>query len=944
MELLRHALSRLRGDLRRSLATGFAVLIAVTSFVVLTGTAQTQRLEVTQTLEENFRGAYDILVRPAGSTKPLELDTGQVRSAFLSGVYGGITLDQVEQIRAIGGIEVAAPIAMLGTTYHQVVHEVDITDLLPDAQRFIIRYTSRVQARNGHIDLDDDRGFLYLTKTPFTREHFEEKTPDSTYRGDRLVELVDGVKRNPCFTTAGSAYSEDEPWTNWRVDCASLASGNDYGGERIVKDGRVVLPVWVGVPLQVTAIDPEAEAALLGVDEAVTAGRYLTETDAWSHGVEGDPTSDDPADMMGRPPYAPAVLAGSLDADYQLAFQFELLPDEATAAYLDTPSDQDATGAVTRAAARQSLGDRVVTAPDLYDGFLSQNPPSEGLDHLDGWDQAIRFTQVFQPQEVEFEPGTPLRPVAVEVNPSVRNPQDYPPRTVADTAFREVVVAAGRNGGLSSMSPCADADSCWSGVLLNVVGEFDPHRIQHGAELGSVPLEEYTTARLVPADDASREAIGAGVLRSDLNVSGYSQLPPSILISLNSLPLLDATQLKLPIDEPVSAVRIRVAGVTGMDPTSRERIRLVAERIQQATGLDVDITIGSSQTGQRVELPATALGVPALALDELWSKKGVALAIKDALDTKSLLLFGLILVSSALTVAVSANAAVQARRRELGTLACLGWPPGRLRREVMLELALIGLGAGALGALAAWPLALGLGVDFVPLRAAMAVPIAVLLTMVAGLAATRAAGRIAPIDALRPSVPPSGQRARPVGSAAGLGTRQLLRRPSRLLLGAAAVALAAASITLLASIVIAFQGAVVGTFLGDAVALQVRTPDVIAAGFLTLLGMVAVATILFLGLVEDARSYAALQAVGWRDGSLGTAVATQAALIGLVGGLSGSAVGTGLVAWLIGELNSPTLIVAAVTAGGLVLLAILASLAPAAWLRRLPTARILAEE
>lgn len=108
--------------------------------------------------------------------------------------------------------------------------------------------------------------------------------------------------------------------------------------------------------------------------------------------------------------------------------------------------------------------------------------------------------------------------------------------------------------------------------------------------------------------------------------------------------------------------------------------------------------------------------------------------------------------------------------------------------------------------------------------------------------------------------------------------------------------------------------------------------------------MVAVATILFLGIVEDAASYAALQAVGWRDGRLGTALVSQAVIIGLVGGVAGGALGAGLVAWLVGDLPAATLMVAAAAAVALVLLAILASLVPAAWLRRLPTARILAEE
>ena len=64
MDIWRYALAQLRGGWRRTLASALAVLTAVTSFVLLTGSATTERLVVTDTLNRN-RGAYDILVRAA---------------------------------------------------------------------------------------------------------------------------------------------------------------------------------------------------------------------------------------------------------------------------------------------------------------------------------------------------------------------------------------------------------------------------------------------------------------------------------------------------------------------------------------------------------------------------------------------------------------------------------------------------------------------------------------------------------------------------------------------------------------------------------------------------------------------------------------------------------------------------------------------------------------
>lgn len=257
---------------------------------------------------------------------------------------------------------------------------------------------------------------------------------------------------------------------------------------------------------------------------------------------------------------------------------------------------------------------------------------------------------------------------------------------------------------------------------------------------------------------------------------------------------------------------------------------------------------------------------------------------------------------------------------------------------------LIGTVAGVVGAALAWPLAAALRVDFDVGQAWWTIPVAVALTMLAGAVATRRAGSTRPIDALRPLVRQGKRAGGNVGSAAALGFRMILRRPNRIALGAAAVALATAAVGLLSSILVSFQGAVVGTLLGDAVAVQVRQPDLIAAAVLVVLGTVSVAVILFLGLVEDARSFAALQAVGWSDKALGTVVVAQAAIIGLIGGIVGALAGVGLIAGIVGALDPGSVAVCFAVGAGVALLAVAAAFIPAALLRRLPTARLLAEE
>src|ERR1700730_5700047 len=100
--------AQLRYRYGRAIALVGALLVAVTSFAVLTGTATAQRLEVTGTVNASARGAYDILVRPAGSTSALEAREGLVSSTALAGLAGGISLAQWQEILGVPRGDVAA--------------------------------------------------------------------------------------------------------------------------------------------------------------------------------------------------------------------------------------------------------------------------------------------------------------------------------------------------------------------------------------------------------------------------------------------------------------------------------------------------------------------------------------------------------------------------------------------------------------------------------------------------------------------------------------------------------------------------------------------------------------------------------------------------------------------------------------------------------------------
>src|SRR5580693_9699459 len=190
---------------------------------------------------------------------------------------------------------------------------------------------------------------------------------------------------------------------------------------------------------------------------------------------------------------------------------------------------------------------------------------------------------------------------------------------------------------------------------------------------------------------------------------------------------------------------------------------------------------------------------------------------------------------------------------------------------------------------------------------------------------------------------PGGRRCVP-GGVTGLAATNVLRTPGRALIGAVSLAVGITALTMLAALSLAFRGVVVGSLLGDAVAVQVRGVDYIAVTATVVLGVLAVADVVFLNITERSAELAAIRSFGWRDTTLARLVITEGAIIGIIGSLAGAGIGLGAAAWFAGQLPARLLAIAALAAVAGIGATAATPLLPAALLRRLPAAHLLAEE
>ena len=146
----------------RAVALAAGMLVAAVAFSLLTASVAVNAAQVQGMVSANFRGEYDLLVLPRGS---VQTGAGKhlVQVNYLSASTSGITMRQYATIARLPGVEVAAPLEIVGyvleTAYIPVV-------LSPAAAgrsgSRVLVITSRYTADNGAVGVSAARREIRL--------------------------------------------------------------------------------------------------------------------------------------------------------------------------------------------------------------------------------------------------------------------------------------------------------------------------------------------------------------------------------------------------------------------------------------------------------------------------------------------------------------------------------------------------------------------------------------------------------------------------------------------------------------------------------------------------------------------------------------------------------------------------------------------------------------
>ena len=258
---------------------------------------------------------------------------------------------------------------------------------------------------------------------------------------------------------------------------------------------NVSVRIPLSLPYLVAAIDPRAEAKPVGLNGAITEGRYLEDAESWK-----------PVDGIG------AGGPGPVRQDKQVPIlmasrTFATGSDEIKVSDLGAPGVAAMTKVLEAAPLRTALlaqhgtpvGADSITAAKAFDELPGIQPagvqPDELYDYFgDLWTARAPELRATGPRSVGVAAKT-LDPKTLDY--SGFSSLFLPGVESLDVPFRDVAHHAGNSEGKAG-------DKYFNIPQWQVVGRYDPTKVSQGSDLASVPLSLYSPRGLTGADAGRR--------------------------------------------------------------------------------------------------------------------------------------------------------------------------------------------------------------------------------------------------------------------------------------------------------------------------------------------------------------------------------------------------------------------------------------------------------
>jgi hypothetical protein len=702
---------------------GAVILLAVVALSA-SGVQSAAALVLQNTLNANWRGAYDVLVTAKGATVGTD---GLLAPNSLGVGTDGMTLTQLAEVRKIPGIEVAAPIGQVITP----LEDQQPTISLPMSA---VNATSVPQAFRFSLSFVSDDGISKRFVAGFTEYVIIDQLPQV----EKPVQVacnfngfdVD-IKKYPllCQGIQPSLYSE----VTVTDDGGSQSS---YGqGATIAKGVMYFNDSLVGAPsssTRITLIDPVAERKLLGKAgaflaplERIAPAAHLSRKamDAWAKSTKATYASDyltqqeaqQAAESDGTDAPSPEFLKelAAFDKEHHVKAQ----SSNDTGSYIPILTANQADAPLSETLTVQALGAAPrITTDSGFPYALNTSATAHDIGTTSADASALLNPFLRKPLVLPW-PGTTVDPsygpssyatLSVMAAGSLDGSQISAKKqkdgsataTLAPSGYVAPIPAAGADTGVDPFLLTADPTQAGVEAAYSLVTPIPQPQNSGGAAavpIGSFPLNQLGSLQsalsYVPLGAyqpiSSTVSTKSGVRTLKPSVSGLGLVSPATvaIASIDSAAAWAQTA-------PVNSIRVRVDGISAYNKAAEQKVLDDATAIRRL-GFTATVVAGSSPTDVQVKVSGYAFGVSDPAqkqkvgslgtVTQRWSELGAAARADTAISTATLSILGIALGSTALLLGAVQFVLVPRRRAQAAVMREIGWTRGRIRRWIVAE-------------------------------------------------------------------------------------------------------------------------------------------------------------------------------------------------------------------------------------------------------------------
>jgi hypothetical protein len=795
----------------------------------LIGVSETNKGTVINSLQKKWTASYDIVVRPQGTKSMTEQDN-LFDPNYLSGISGGISLEDYQKIKSLKDVDIAAPISMIGFTGYEVIYK-----------NLDIKEPGIYRVTNTNTDHNGISNSKKVTEYYFSRGIHEE--PD--------IEIVD------------------------KYGIIGFSSLSNYT--------KVLL----------AAIDPVEEARLVGLDQAMLPlnGKktYFSENDI----VSSMDLNGPPLNLTAKETTFPVILSNRSFINQTVSYKIEKLniPFEDSSAIEKSLAEIEKKGGEKHLKSLTPLDTKTYTynsdeSHQLLLGNLLGIDPDTGERISKDENLSVGFRSIL---------GEKTGPLTYQ---SVKSP--FPERW--NNAF-QVVPYEGESVIIETATyrePQVKERSLQNNPRLNpnFIGFYDPGKLNILKDPeNELPMETYKvpTATLVLNTEGQPENPPKSINPTS-NIYGFMQQSPTMLTTIEA-----AKQIMG--DKPISAIRIKVKNVKTLGNESQAKLESVAEEIERLTGLETDITLGSSPQPLLLNIPKVGSHESIGWIEQPWIKIGASINIfkETSLGYSGIIICNILV--AIIYVFSTSFVSFLSRKQEFAILLAVGWKPRQLKNILLVESLLIGALVTIVTLLVQFGFSLSSVNTLTLLEGLLLAFFVMLIYLIGPLVPLRLINKIHPSQVMRAGeISIVGKRVLRTKGLLSMVFNTVVGRLLRNLVSILAIALPSSLLILFIFVTFRLNGVLFTSWLGQYVSMEVGTTHYLAVAISLLISILTTSEILWQNISERRNEISLLKALGWKNKHVRSMVLIEGAFIGFLGGVIGGIISLGIIYYMYGPI------------------------------------------